>query len=50
MADREVYKKCGAKYRQRYKELWLGEVTRENLYTAIKEPGGIKCSLDQWPA
>jgi hypothetical protein len=48
MASREGYKSCGAKYRSAYKDLWKGEVTREALYRAIKESGGIDCLVAQW--
>jgi len=48
MASRAGYKECGKKYRKRYKDLWLGEVTREALFNAIKETGGITCLVDQW--
>ena len=48
MASREGYKECGRLYRDAYKRLWLGEVTREALYRAIKESGGIDCLIRQW--
>jgi hypothetical protein len=48
MATREGYKDCGKKYRDAYKKLWLGTVTREDLYKAIKDAGGITCLADQW--
>jgi len=48
MATREGYKSCGKLYRKAYKDLWLGTVTRDALFRAIKDAGGIKCLTDQW--
>jgi len=48
MASREGYKRCGELYRDAYKKLWEGTVTRMDLFKAIKESGGIRCLAEQW--